>query len=175
MLNRTIARPGAIATVAFVTLALGLIAARPAVAQFLPAVLYGAGLTPGQNVEASINGKACASTTATPKGEWLMQIPVNAPCGPEAGAAIAFTVDGEPAIAIPPATWESGGIPTASIGTGYSLTNTDGRPFGGAVGAGGEDDEDSGSSPVLFIVIGIVVLAAVAGGGAYLYRRRATS
>ena len=173
MLTRTVARPVAIAAAACVTLILGLVAARPVAAQFLPTVLYGAGLAPGQKVEAFIDGKSCASTTASPKGEWVMQIPVDAPCGPKPDAAITFTLDGKPVTATPAATWQSGGIPTASIRTGYSLTASGSGSAGTTQDTADTTDGGSGSA-VLFIALGVVLLAA-GGVGLYFYRRNSAT
>lgn len=164
---RTIARRRSLA----LALALAMLASMTAVAvaraQFLPAVLYGGGLRSGQQVEALINGVSCGTTTASTKGEWVMQVPVEAPCKPKAGNAITFKVDGVEATSAPAATWESGGIPTASVKTGYALT-----AGGGNSSATASEEDGGGSGPVVFIVIGVALLAAVAGGGWLMYQRR---
>jgi len=151
----TIARRRSLALALALTLLASMTVVTAARAQFLPAVLYGGGLKSGQKVEALINGVSCGTTTASAKGEWVLQVPVEAPCKPKAGDPIAFKVDGAEATSAPAANWESGGIPTGSVKTGYALTVGDG-----------------GSSPVIFIAVGAVLLAAVAGGGWFMYQRR---
>lgn len=138
-------------------------------AQFLPAIVYGGGLKTGQKVEAFIDGKACASTTASARGEWVMQIVVDAPCAPKPGAAITFKVDGASATSSPEATWQSGGIPTGSVKSGYTLTFGAGS---GSTDSTSEDGEGGGSNAALFVGIGVVLIAAVGGAGWFMYRRR---
>jgi hypothetical protein len=205
MSKRTTTAPGLLVAAAFVALFAGLVAVQSASAQFLPAVLYGTGLWSGQKVEAFIDGKSCGSTTVSPKGEWVMQIPVEAPCGPTEDATITFTLNGAEATVAPAATWHSGGIPTENIATGYSLTveggapanppaasatTGNGTPGGSATAAGSRtatatgtaagtpsdgDEDGGGSNPAVLIVIGIVLVAAAAVGGYYLYRRNAAA
>jgi hypothetical protein len=114
-------RFGLVAAAAALMLSMGLAVAGSAQAQVLPAVLYGKGLEAGSEVSASIGGEVCATTTVTAAGEWTMQIPPDADCSPTAGAAISFTVDGDPATSSPAATWASGGTPS-DIANGYALT-----------------------------------------------------
>ncbi|MEZ4554465.1 MAG: hypothetical protein AB7L91_00885 [Dehalococcoidia bacterium] len=144
-------------------------AVRAADAQFLPAVLYGGGLESGQTVEVLIGGVSCGSTTASEEGEWVIQVPVEAPCNPEAGDAITFKLDGVEATSSPAATWESGGIPTGSVATGYSLTAAAG---GGATADGAEDGDGGGSNVALFIGLGVVLIAVLAGGGWFISQRQ---
>jgi hypothetical protein len=120
-------RFGLVAAAAALMLSMGLAVAGSAQAQVLPAVLYGKGLEAGSEVSASIGGEVCATTTVTAAGEWTMQIPPDADCSPTAGAAISFTVDGDPATASPAATWASGGTPS-DIANGYALTVSQATP-----------------------------------------------
>src|SRR5581483_226000 len=103
ILSRAMTRFGLVAAAAALVLSFGLMTAGSAQAQVLPAVLYGKGLTAGATVAASIGGTSCGSTTVNAAGEWALQIPTNAPCNPTAGAAISFTVNGQPATASPAA------------------------------------------------------------------------
>ncbi|MGE0228167.1 MAG: hypothetical protein AB7I38_03360 [Dehalococcoidia bacterium] len=162
--------PRVLAAALALSIIISLGAVRTADAQFLPAVLYGGGLKSGQTVEVLIRGVSCGSTTASAQGEWVIQVPVEAPCSPEAGDAISFKLDGVEVTASPAATWESGGIPTGSVATGYSLT----AASGGATsdGAGTEGGDDGGSSTALLIGLGVVLLALVAGGGWFISRRQ---
>lgn len=82
-------------------------------AQSAPATLYGKGapLKAGDRLEASIGGRACASTTVTAAVEWVIQIPVAAPCGPTDGATVAITVNGLAAMVIPAPVWKIGATP----------------------------------------------------------------
>ncbi len=169
-----IARRRSLAIVFALVALASLAASRAAEAQFLPAVLYGGGLKAGQKVEAFIGGVSCGSTTASAKGEWVLQIPAEAPCKPQASNGITFKVDGVEATSAPAATWESGGIPTGSVKTGYTLSAGGGAGSGSSAGAS-EDSDDGGSSPVIFIAIGVVVLAAVAGGGWFMLQRRGSA
>jgi hypothetical protein len=115
-------RPRALVAAASLALVLSLFAPGAARAQFLPAVFYGTGLQPGQSVDAYVYDKFCVSTTANDRGEWVLQIPAEAPCGPTDGAPVTFTVDSQVMTSAPAATWQSGGIPAGSIATGYTLT-----------------------------------------------------
>jgi len=121
-MSHPIAHRRSLAIVLAITVLASLATALAAEAQFLPAVLYGGGLKSGQKVEAFIGGLSCGSTTASAKGEWVMQIPADAACKPQAGNHINFKVDGADAAPSPVARWESGGIPTGSVATGYTLT-----------------------------------------------------
>jgi len=120
-LSRTMTRFGLVAAAAALLLTIGLAAAGSASAQVLPAVLYGKGLTAGQTVGASIGGVSCGTATVTSAGEWTMNVETNAACNPTAGAAISFTINGQPAVSNPPAVWQSGGTPP-NVATGYALT-----------------------------------------------------
>jgi hypothetical protein len=149
-----------------------------AYAQFLPAILYGNHVRSGATIEAFIAGRSCGTTKVTADGEWMMQVPPEAPCKPIVGAAISFTIDGKAATSSPEASWESGGIPKGSIPNGYSLT-APGEPVFGASGSSGSgsastDSSDSGggSNMILFAGIGVILVAAV-GGGVFLMRRKA--
>lgn len=123
-LSRVTTRFGLVAAAAALMLTLGLATAGTAQAQVLPAVLYGQGLEAGSVVAASIGGDVCGTATVTADGEWTMQIsPDDEDCDPTAGAAISFTVDGDPATSSPAATWASGGTPS-DVANGYSLTVT---------------------------------------------------
>jgi hypothetical protein len=175
----TIARTRAVAAVASLVLVLGVLAGGVAHAQFLPAVFYGTGLEAGQTVEAFIEGKSCGSTKTNDAGEWIMQIPPDAPCAPapgtpiSRGATVAFTLDGQPAAVDPPATWESGGIPTANIRQGYTLT-VEGAGGSGNIGAetAADGDSDGGRSNAMLLVGGgVILLVAAAAGGFFLFRR----
>lgn len=135
--------------------------------------MYGGSLKAGQKVEALVDGAVCASTTASPKGEWVMQVSPDSPCKPKPGAAISFKVDGAAATSNPAATWESGGIPKGSVQTGYTLTVGGGSS--GASGGSSSESGDSGSNPTLFIVVGVVLLAVVGGAGWFVYQRRSTN
>jgi hypothetical protein len=182
-------RFGLVAAAAALMLTVGLAAAGSANAQVLPAVLYGKGLTAGQTVAASIGGKACGSTTVTAAGEWTMQIAPDNACGPTAGAAISFTVNGQPATASPAATWASGGTPS-DIANGYKLTVTQATatptaapststpapatatpapPKTGNAGLLGED----GGNGAMWLLLGLAAVAGAAVAGRELYSRRA--
>jgi hypothetical protein len=188
-LSRAMTRFGLVAAAAALMLTVGLAAAGSANAQVLPAVLYGKGLTAGQTVAASIGGKACGSTTVTAAGEWTMQIAPDNACGPTAGAAISFTVNGQPATASPAATWASGGTPS-DIANGYKLTVTQATatptaapststpapatatpapPKTGNAGLLGED----GGNGALWLLLGLAAVAGAAVAGRELYSRRA--
>lgn len=195
-------RPRALLTAASLALVLSLFASGAARAQFLPAVFYGTGLQPGQTVDAYVYDKFCGSTTANDRGEWLLQIPAGAQCGPTDGAPVTFTVDRQVMTSDPPATWQSGGIPAGSIPTGYTLTPgngvtlppapsvtgtpepgsaTTGTPAATATGTGtaegngesSEEGDDGGGNSMLLVSLGVVVVAAAAAGGFFLYRRNA--
>lgn len=125
----------AVAAAALLTLVLSFLAVGAARAQFLPAVFYGTGLQAGQVVAAYINDQFCGSTTVNEQGEWILQIAADASCGPTEGAPVAFAVNDQLMTAEPPAIWQSGGIPTGSIATGYAFTPANGEaPGRGATG-----------------------------------------
>jgi hypothetical protein len=188
ILSRAMTRFGLVAAAAALMLTLGLAVAGSAQAQVLPAVLYGKGLTAGQTVAASIGGKQCATATVTAAGEWTMQIAPDNACGPTAGAAITFTVNGAAATASPAATWASGGTPS-DIANGYKLTvvqatptattapttaptavatATPAPPKTGNAGLLGEDGNNGG----LWLLLGFAAVAGAAVAGRQLYSRR---
>lgn len=169
------ARSAALVALALVVIGTATLAQRVE-AQFLPAVLYGGGLKGGQKVEALIDGKVCTSTTASAQGEWVMQVPPDAPCGPKPGSAITFRVDGALATPAPAAEWQAGGIPSADIARGYTLlVDESTRPQSASDATSGDDESDGGSNAVPLIAGGAVVIALLAGGGFVLARRRSTS
>lgn len=190
ILSRTLTRFGLVAAAAALMLTLGLATAGSANAQVLPAVLYGKGLTAGQSVVASIGGKTCSTATVTAAGEWTMQIAPDNACGPTAGAAISFTLNGAPATASPAATWASGGTPS-DIPNGYKLTVTQATatatatpapatstpaaatatpapPKTGNAGLLGGDS----SNGTMWLLVGFAAVAAAAVAGRELYTRR---
>jgi hypothetical protein len=190
ILSRAMTRFGLVAAAAALMLTLGLAVAGSAQAQVLPAVLYGKGLTAGQTVAASIGGKQCATATVTAAGEWTMQIAPDNACGPTAGAAISFTINGAAATASPAATWASGGTPS-DIANGYKLTLTPATPTAttapttaptavvtatatpappktGNAGLLGEDGNNGG----LWLLLGFAAVAGAAVAGRQLYSRR---
>jgi len=192
ILSRTLTRFGLVAAAAALMLTLGLATAGSANAQVLPAVLYGKGLTAGQSVVASIGGKTCGTATVTAAGEWTMQIAPDNACGPTAGAAISFTVNGAPATASPAATWASGGTP-GDIANGYKLTVTQATatatatatpapatstpaaatatpapPKTGNAGLLGDDS----SNGTMWLLLGFAAVAGAAVAGRELYTRR---
>jgi hypothetical protein len=192
-LSRAMTRFGLVAAAAALMLTVGLAVAGSANAQVLPAVLYGKGLTAGQTVAASIGGKACGSTTVTAAGEWTMQIAPDNACGPTAGAAISFTVNGQPATSSPAATWASGGTPS-DIANGYKLTVVQATPTATAAptqapatstpapatatpappktGNAGLLGEDGGNG-AMWLLLGLAAVAGAAVAGRELYSRRA--
>lgn len=185
ILSRTLTRFGLVAAAAALMLTLGLATAGSANAQVLPAVLYGKGLTAGQSVVASIGGKTCGTATVTAAGEWTLQIAPDNACGPTAGAAISFTVNGAPATASPAATWASGGTPS-DIPNGYKLTVTQATatpaatstpaaatatpapPKTGNAGLLGDDS----SNGTMWLLLGFAAVAGAAVAGRELYTRR---
>lgn len=166
------ARRALLIALALATLASAALASR-ADAQFLPAVLYGGGLKSGQKVEALIDGKVCASTTASAQGEWVMQVPADAPCGPKPGSAILFRVDGALAAPAPAAEWQSGGIPSANVAKGYTLFVDEATKPPATTTDGSDESDDGGSSSAPLIVGGAVAgLAVLAAGASLVLRRR---
>jgi hypothetical protein len=170
MLTTTNARLQVITAAAVLATLLGLALTATAHSQFLPAFFYGKDVPAGATIEAFIDSKSCAKTTATAAGEWVLQIESEAACGPTEGAAVEFRVDNVSATAIPAATWVSGGIPTTSIRTGYSLSGEGIATESGSGSEDGEADDGGGTNVLVFAGIGLVVLA-VAGGGLYFMRR----
>jgi hypothetical protein len=185
ILSRTLTRFGLVAAAAALMLTLGLATAGSANAQVLPAVLYGKGLTAGQSVVASIGGKTCGTATVTAAGEWTLQIAPDNACGPTAGAAISFTINGAAATASPAATWASGGTPS-DIANGYKLTvaqatatpaatstpaaatATPAPPKTGNAGLLGGDS----SNGTMWLLLGFAAVAGAAVAGRELYTRR---
>ena len=103
------------------------------------AIYYGRNLQSGDAVEAFIGGRSCGRVGVNGRGEWVIQIPVNAPCSPVAGAPVTFTVNGRPAVASPAVTWQLGGTPS-DVTNGIRLTvgTTAGAPPGGAGAVAGD-------------------------------------
>lgn len=181
ILSRTLTRFGLVAAAAALMLTLGLATAGSANAQVLPAVLYGKGLTAGQSVVASIGGKTCGTATVTAAGEWTMQIAPDNACGPTAGAAISFTVNGAPATASPAATWASGGTPS-DIANGYKLTATPApatsTPAAATVTPAPPKTGNAGllgggsSNGTMWLLLGFAAVTGAAVAGRGLYTRR---
>ncbi len=192
ILSKAMTRFGLVAAAAALMLTLGLASAGSASAQVLPAVLYGKGLTAGQTVAASIGGKQCGTATVNAAGEWTMQIATDNACGPTAGAAISFTVNGQAATASPAATWNSGGTPsdiangykltvsqatatatatasaTATATTAATATATPAPPKTGNAGLLGTDGGNGGT----WLLLGFAAVAGAAVAGRQLYGRR---
>jgi hypothetical protein len=116
MLHRRVAAVLAAFAVAVV---LWVSSAAVAAAQTPPMLVYGMDVPPGAAVAALIGGVVCASTTADSQGQWIIRIEPNAPCSPEPGDTIAFTLDGEPTDAIE--TFRLGGAPE-NVAQGVALT-----------------------------------------------------
>ncbi len=91
----------------------------PAHAQTPPFSAYGMGLQSGDTVVAQINGKTCGQATADASGQWLLQIPSTAPCSPQDGDTITFTLNGQPTSAT--VQWKAGGAPS-NVAQGIALT-----------------------------------------------------
>jgi hypothetical protein len=120
--GKGLARLGLVTALAAFMLSMGVaLHATTANAQQPPAVFYGKGLKSGDKVEAFIGGKSCGTSTANTAGEWTIQVSATAACGPTAGAAVTFTLNGSPATITPAATWQAGGTPP-DIANGYVLT-----------------------------------------------------
>ena len=96
-----------------------LFSASSALAQGAPANYYGAGLTEGAVVTASIEGGECASATVDADGGWAVSIGADNDCNPTAGATVAFAIDGDDAEQT--MSYEAGGLP-ANVATGITLT-----------------------------------------------------
>ena len=84
-----------------------------------PATYFGAGMTPGDEVEAFIGGQSCGTATVTGAGEWVIVVQPDAPCAPSQGAEVTFTVNGAPAAESE--TWRPDGVP-ADLVAGMTLT-----------------------------------------------------
>jgi hypothetical protein len=196
-LSRVTTRFGLVAAAAALMLTLGLATAGTAQAQVLPAVLYGQGLDEGDEVAAIIGGDVCGTATVNADGEWTMQIaPDDEDCDPTAGAAISFTLNGDPATSSPAATWASGGTPS-DVANGYTLTlsqatatptrtatatatatttatatatstSTPVAPKTGNAGLLGED----GGNGAMWLLLGFAAVAGAAVAGRQLYSRR---
>jgi len=177
ILSKAMTRFGLVAAAAALMLSLGLATAGSASAQVLPAVLYGKGLTAGQTV-----------ATVNAAGEWTMQIATDNACGPTAGAAISFTVNGQAATASPAATWNSGGTPS-DVANGYKLTVAQATPTATAApttaatpaatatpappktGNAGLLGTDGGNGAA-WLLLGFAAVAGAAVAGRQLYGRR---
>ena len=77
-------------------------------AQTVPATFYGT-FDVGDVVVAFINDVSCATATTDADGNWIMQIPTDAPCSPADGDTVTFTRNG--ALLAAEETWRSGGAP----------------------------------------------------------------
>ena len=62
-------------------------------AQTVPATFYGT-FDVGDVVVAFINDVSCATATTDADGNWIMQIPTDAPCSPADGDTVTFTRNG---------------------------------------------------------------------------------
>lgn len=166
------ARAGLVAAAAALMLSLGMAFAASAYAQSPPATFYGKGLTAGQVVGASVGGKACGTATVTAAGEWVISIAPDNACGPQAGAAVSFTIAGGAATATPAAVWQAGGTPPpANIADGYTLKAGGAAPGAPATGNAGLLGGDGGAtSSWLVAALAAVALATVVGGRAYARR-----
>lgn len=170
---------GLVVAAAAIMFSASLAVAGTANAQTPPATFYGKGLKSGDKVEAFIAGKSCGSATANAAGEWSISVPTTAACGPTAGAAVSFTLNGAAATATPAATWQGGGLP-ADVANGYVLAagaaatatpaGTVTAPKTGNAGLlGGANDA---ASRWLVLGVAIVALGAVAGTRVYAGRTR---
>ena len=135
-------------------------------AQTPPATVYGRGLTSGARVEAFIGGRTCGSTTVNAAGEWSISIPTTAACAPTAGAAISFTLNGNPATSTPPAVWQGGGLPP-DVANGYVLSaaqaTATAAPTAAPPKTGGAGMLDAGQNAWVVLGIALIALGAVAG------------
>ena len=103
---------GAAATVAVRTHAQG-----PA-----PAVYFGQ-YSPGDVVEAFVNGVSCGTATADGDGLWVIEIPSTAPCAPSVGDTVTFTLNGVALVATE--TWSPQDAPDdPTIGIPGTLSGT---------------------------------------------------
>ena len=170
---------GLVVAAAAIMFSASLAVAGTANAQTPPATFYGKGLKSGDKVEAMVGGKSCGTATANAAGEWSISVPSTAACGPTAGAAVAFTLNGAAATATPAATWQGGGLP-ADVANGYVLAagaataatpaGTVTAPKTGNAGLlGGANDA---ASRWLVLGVAIVALGAVAGTRVYAGRTR---
>jgi hypothetical protein len=135
-------------------------------AQTPPATVYGKGQTSGARIEAFIGGRSCGSTTVNAAGEWSIPIPTTAACAPTAGAAISFTINGNPATATPAAVWQGGGLPP-DVANGYALQAGGPAATATATAAppktGGAGMLQSGQNAWVVLGIALIALGAVAG------------
>jgi len=166
---------GLVVAAAAIMFSAGLGLATSASAQTPPATFYGKGLKSGDKVEAMIGGKSCGTATANAAGEWSISVASTAACGPTAGAAVSFTLNGAAATATPAATWQGGGLP-ADVANGYVLAagaapaGTVTAPKTGNAGLlGGANDA---TSTALVLGVAIVALGAVVGTRVYAGRTR---
>ena len=84
-----------------------------------PATYFGAGMTPGDEVEAFIGSLSCGVSTVTAAGEWVIVVQPDASCEPSTGLEVTFAVNGAPAEESE--TWRPGGVP-ADLAVGMTLT-----------------------------------------------------
>jgi hypothetical protein len=86
----------------------------------LPAfTAYGSGLKAGDKIEAFDERNSCGRATADWKGNWILQISRSAPCYPEIGDRITFTLNGAATSASE--TFKPGGAPK-DVARGVTLT-----------------------------------------------------
>ncbi len=76
----------------------------------LPFVAYGTDGRPDGTVIVMLRGKVCGSVDVNGRGEWVVWVPVDAPCNPRAGATLTFAMDGEKNR--PTEKWAPGGLPS---------------------------------------------------------------
>jgi hypothetical protein len=164
-LSRGLALGLVAAVAALVFTMVNMVSAGTVNAQTPPATVYGKGQTNGARIEAFIGGRSCGSTTVNAAGEWSIPIPTTAACAPTAGAAISFTINGNPATSTPAAVWQGGGLPP-DVANGYVLvagaaatpTATVAPPKTGGAGM-----LESGQSTWVILGIALIALGAVAG------------
>ncbi len=129
-------RVGILAAIALA--AAGLLVSASSVLAQGPYTAYGIDLDEGDVVVASLavgsSGTGdCASTVANEDGEWVIEIFANAPCSPQDGDIINFTLNGE--LATETATWCTGCTPAndgydADIGIPLTISPTVPPPAG---------------------------------------------
>lgn len=84
-----------------------------------PHVVYGGGLVTGDEVAALVNGAVCGTSIADSVAGWAISVTAGAPCNPEEGDVISFTVNGLPAEETD--NWTAGGLPP-DVTNGITLT-----------------------------------------------------
>jgi hypothetical protein len=180
ILSKGLTKLGLVVAAAAIMFTASMSFAGTASAQTPPATVYGKGLKSGDKVEAFVAGKSCGSTTVNAAGEWSISIPTTSACGPTAGAAISFTLNGAAATSTPAAVWQGGGLPP-DVANGYVLAagaaQATATPAGTVVTApktgnagllGGGNDA---ASRWLVLGVAIVALGAVAGTRVYAGRK----